>query len=132
MGVRATITLTDATPVTPVARTYLPVSGANGLISYRDNTQGVYAGQNRLSVSQRVVSKTARTNQFDWKLECPILEQTAAYGPYSVAYTNLVGLRFTFHERATVQERKDALAQMRDLIDEAIITSQVHDLDLIW
>jgi hypothetical protein len=49
-----------------------------------------------------------------------------------VAYTNLVSLGFVFHERASVQERKDVLAMSRDLIAEAIITGQVEDLNFIW
>jgi hypothetical protein len=133
MGVRANITLTDATPVTPVARVFSPVGqAANGVINWRDITQGVYAGQNRLSCLQRAVSKTARTNSMAWKLELPILEQTAAYGPYSVAFTNLVNLGFIFHERASDQNRLDALTMTRDLIDEQIITYQVQNLDFIW
>jgi hypothetical protein len=132
MSVRANITLTDAAG-TPVARVFVPVSqNQNGVLLWRDQTQGVYAGQNRLTLAQRAVSKTARTNNIAWKLECPTLEQTAAYGPYSVAYTNLVNIGFIFHERSSVQERKDALAMSRDLIDEAIVTGQVEDLNFIW
>lgn len=132
MSVRANITLTDAAG-TPVNRVFSPISQANnGVLLWRDTTQGVYAGQNRLTLSQRAVSKQARTNNISWKLECPILEQTAAYGPYSVAYTNLMSLGFIFHERASVQERKDCLAMSRDLIDEAIVTGQVEDLNFIW
>jgi hypothetical protein len=85
-----------------------------------------------LTLSQRVASKQARSNKLSWKLECPVLEQTAAYGPYSLAYTNIGVIELVLHERASQQERKDVLAQLRDLIDEAIVTSQVHDLDFIY
>lgn len=131
MAARANITLTDAAG-TPVNRVYYPVSYENGVLLWRDRTQAVIAGQNRLSLVQRVASKQAKTNKMSWKLELPVLEQTAAYGPYSVAYTNLINLELVFHDRASQQERKDALAQMRDLIDEAIVTNQAHDLDLIY
>jgi hypothetical protein len=131
MAVRGNITLTDAA-TTPVARVYYPQKMVDGLISWIDRTQAVLLGQNRLTLSQRVANKQARSNKISWKLECPVLEQTAAYGPYSLAYTNLAALGLVFHERASLQERKDVLAQVRDLIDEAIVTTQVHDLDFIY
>jgi hypothetical protein len=131
MGQRANITLSDAA-ATPVNRVYYPTSYEGGVFLWRDRTQSVIAGQNRLSLVQRVASKQARTNKVSWKLELPVLEQTAAYGPYSVAYTNLVSLEMVFHDRASQQERKDALYQMRDLINEAIVTSQAADLDFIY
>jgi hypothetical protein len=49
-----------------------------------------------------------------------------------VAYVPLATAEFVLPDRATVQERKDLLAQFRDLIGEAIVTNMVHDLDLIW
>jgi hypothetical protein len=131
MAQRGAITLTDAA-TTPVNRVYKPQLSNEGLILWRDTTQAVFAGQNRLTLSQRVANKQARSNKISWKLECPILEQTAAYGPYSVAYTNLINLEMVMHDRSSQQERKDVLAQMRDLIDEAIVTTQVHDLDFIY
>jgi len=131
MAQRGNITLTDAAS-TPVNRVYKPQLSGEGLILWRDTTQAVFAGQNRLTLVQRSANKQARSNKVSWKLECPILEQTAAYGPYSVAYTNLVNLEIVMHDRSSQQERKDVLSQMRDLIDEAIVTSQVHDLEFIY
>jgi len=132
MGQRANITLSDAA-TTPVNRLYkLQPTSDNSLILWRDSTQAVFAGQNRLTLVQRNANKQARSNKLSWKLECPVLEQTAAYGPYSVAYTNLASLELVMHDRSSQQERKDVLAQMRDLIDEAIVTLQVHDLDFIY
>lgn len=131
MGVRANITLSDGA-ATPVNRVYYPQQGGDNLILWRDYTQGVYAGQNRLSLSQRAVNKNARSNKISWKLECPVLEQIAAYGPSAVAYTNVGSIEMVTHERSTLQERKDMLFQMRDLIDEAIVLAQVQDLEFIF
>jgi hypothetical protein len=131
MAARGNITLTDAA-TTPVNRVYKPQLSGEGLILWRDTTQAVFAGQNRLTLVQRAANKQARSNKVSWKLECPVLEQTAAYGPYSVAYTNLINLEMVMHDRSSQQERKDALSQIRDLIDEAIVTSQVHDLEFIY
>jgi hypothetical protein len=138
MAQRANITLTDATPVTPVNRVYSPTQSSDGLIRWQDRTQAIFVGQNRLTISQRLADKQARTNKFVFKLETPILEQTSPSTSTgiqpapTVAYTPLATVEFVLPDRATVQERKDLLAQLRDLIGEAIVTNMVHDLDLIW
>jgi len=136
MAIRSTITLTDAAS-TPVNRAYLPTNDPN-VIRYVDRTQGIAAGQNALTLDQRMASKGAPTYKMTWKLSCPILDVTSPstgsgiQPAPSVAYTNLATLGLVIHERSTQQERKDLLAQMRDLIDEAIVTNQVHDLDFVW
>lgn len=138
MAQRAIITLTDATPTTPVNRVYSPTQSGDGLIRWQDRTQAIFVGQNRLTISQRLADKQVRTNKFVFKLETPILEQTSpstASGIQpapTVAYTPLATLEFVLPDRMTTQERKDLLAQLRDLVAEAIVTSMVHDLDLIW
>jgi hypothetical protein len=137
MALRGNITLTDAA-ATPVNRVYYPVLSSSDLISYRDRTQSVLVGQNRLTCQQRVANKQSKATKVSWKLECPILEQTSASTATgiqpapTVAYTPLAVLELVLPDRCTLQERKDLLAQLRDLIDEAIVTSQVHDLDLIF
>lgn len=137
MAIRGNITLTDAAG-TPVNRVYFPTQSGDGLINWQDRTQAIFVGQNRLTVSQRLANKQTKTNKLSWKLETPILEQTSpstATGIQpapTVAYTPLATLEFVLPDRMSLQERKDLLAQMRDLIDEAIVTNQVHDLDLIY
>lgn len=137
MGIRANITLTDAA-TTPVNRVYYPSQSADGLIRWTDRTQSVFAGQNKLTVAQRLANKQTKSTKVSWKLETPILEQTSASTSSgiqpapTVAYTPIGVIELVLPDRATLQERKDLLAQMRDLIDEAIVTSQVHDLDLIY
>jgi len=138
MGIRANITLTDATPVTPVNRVYSPTQSGDGLIRWQDRTQAIFVGQNRLTVSQRLADKQARTNKLSWKLETPILEQTSPSTSTgiqpapTVAYTPIATVEFVLPDRMTTQERKDLLAQLRDLLEEAVVTNQVHDLDLVW
>lgn len=137
MGIRADITLTDAA-TTPVNHVYRPFKVDGDVIMYRDRTQAIYAGQNRLSVSQRPVSKTARSTKCSWRLEAPILAVTSpstgtGIQPQpTVDHTNLFSMEFVLHENSSAQARKDLLAQARDLIDEAILTAQVQDLDLIY
>lgn len=138
MAQRANVTLTDAAG-TPVNHVYKPAQTLpNGVITWRDGTQAIYAGQNRLSVAQRMADARSKSTKVEWKLETPVLEVTSPSTSSgiqpapTVAYTLLADLSIVLPDRATLQERKDLLAQMRDLIDEAIVTSQVQDLDLIW
>jgi hypothetical protein len=137
MAIRGNITLTDAA-ATPINRVYYPTQSPDGTILWRDRTQAVFAGQNRLTVGQRVANKQSKATKVTWKLETPILEQTSPSTSTgiqpapTVAYTPIGVIEMVLPDRSTQQERKDLLAQMRDLIDEAIVTSQVHDLDLIW
>lgn len=138
MAIRSSITLTDATPTTPVNRVYQPVEMKAGILTYVDRTQAIAAGQNKLSVFQRVSTPATPTYKVLWKLVCPVLAQTSPSTSSgiqpapSVAYSNLATIEVVVHERSTAQERKDLLTQLRDLIDEAIVTNQVESLDFIW
>jgi hypothetical protein len=138
MAQRGNITLTDAA-TTPVNRVYYPTkSPSPDVLGWQDRTQSVYAGQNRLTVTQRVATRQTKAHKVSWKLETPILEQTSASTATgiqpapTVAYTPVGSIELVLPDRMTLQERKDLLSQMRDLIDEAIVTSQVHDLDFIF
>ncbi len=137
MAIRNTIVLTDAA-TTPVNRSYFPVTQKENVLVWHDRTQAIAVGQNVLSLAQKVPSANSPTYKMSWKLELPVLAQTSPstgtgiQPAPSVAYKNLVSIDLVMHERSTLQERKDALAQVRDLIDEAIVTAQIENFDLIW
>lgn len=137
MGIRAAITLTDGA-ATPVNRVFAFLKQVNDVLHWRDRTQSIEAGQNRLTLSQRTATKQAPAYKMSWRLEAPILAQTSASTSSgiqpvpTVDHTNLFTMDFVLHERADEQERKDLLAMARDLIDEAIVQAQVKDLDLVW
>jgi hypothetical protein len=138
MAARGNITLTDAAG-TPVNHVYKPTgSQGSNVIIWRDSTQTVYAGQNVLTVTQRLADKKTKTTKVSWKLETPVLEQTSPSTSTgiqpapTVAYVPLGTIEVVLPDRMSLQERKDLLAQMRDLIDEAIVSSQVQDLEMIY
>lgn len=137
MGQRATVILTDGA-TTPVNRSFFPTLNAEGILQWRDRTQPVFVGQNRLSVSQRIANKQSKATKVAWKLETPVLEQTSTSTttgvppPPTVAYIPLATVEFVLPDRCSLQERKDLLAMLRDLLGEAIVTTQVQDLDLIY
>jgi hypothetical protein len=137
MGLRSTIVLTDAAG-TPVNRSYLPFGPSGDTLFWRDRTQSIEAGQNRLSLVQRIASKANPAHSVDWRLEAPILAQTSpststGIQPVpTVDHRNSAFLKFVMHERSDAQERKDLLYQMRDLIDEAIVLAQMESLDFVY
>lgn len=137
MAIRGNVTLTDAA-TTPVNRVYYPMQTKDGILVWRDRTQSILAGQNRLTCLQRAADKNSKATKLLWKLETPVLEVTSPSTTTgiqpapTVAYTPIATLEMVLPDRSTQQERKDLLAQIRDLIDEAIVTNQVHDLDMIY
>lgn len=137
MAIRGNITLTDAA-ATPVNHVFYPTKSKGDVLSWSDRTQAVVLGQPVLTCSQRVADKQTNATKIVWKLETPILADTSGgtSGGYAaspkVAYTLLSTLDLVFPAASTQQQRKDVLAMMRDLIDEAIVTAQAHDLDMVW
>ncbi|DAD50518.1 coat protein [ssRNA phage Gerhypos.1_9] len=137
MAQRGNITLTDAA-TTPVNHVFYPVKSSGDVIAWQDRTQSVFAGQNRLTLAQRVATKATKAHKLSWKLETPILEQTSPSTSTgiqpapTVAYTPVGVFELVLPDRMSLQERKDLLAQMRDLISEAITTTLVQDLDFIF
>lgn len=137
MGQRAPISLSDGA-TTPVVHVYSPTQSKDGVINFLDRSNPIYVGQNRLEVTQRLATKQIKTNKLSWKLETPILEQTSPSTSTgiqpapTVAYTPIAKVEFTFPDRMTLQERKDVLAQVRDLVSEAVVTDQVLNYDLIY
>lgn len=138
MSQRGNITLTDGAS-TPVNHVFYPVDSQGNVLNWVDRTAtAIAAGQAKLSVSQKSSTKQSPTYKLSWKLVEPVLAVTSPstgsgiQPAPSVAYTNLATLEFVLHERSTAQERKDLLYKMRDLIDEAILTDQVIDYNLIW
>jgi hypothetical protein len=137
MAIRGNVTLTDAA-TTPVNRVYYPQNKVGEVIVWRDRTQSVLAGQNRLTLLQRMADKKTKATKFSFKLETPILEltspstSTGIQPAPTVAYTPLGMIELVLPDRCSLQERKDLLAQMRDLFNEAIVTTLVQDLDEIF
>jgi len=135
MGIRSTIVLTDAASA---ARSFLPFGPVGDVLTWRDRTQSIEAGQNRLTLNQRVATKANPAHKAAWRLEAPVLAQTSpststGIQPVpTVDHRNTAFLEFVFHERSDAAERKDLLYMIRDLVDEAIVGQQVENLDFIY
>jgi hypothetical protein len=131
------ITLTDGA-ATPLNRVFSFARQDGQLYTYQNRASGIMAGYDTLTAQTKLPGNGSRATVVSLKLVTPILEQTSpstATGIQpapTVAYNCIGKLEFVLTERSTLQNRKDLLTMMRDLIDEAIVTSNVQDLDPIW
>jgi hypothetical protein len=131
------ITLTDAAS-TPVARVFNPAKREGDVYRYDHRGGGIVAGYGQLTISQKLPSKTSKYTTVQMRLVDPILEQTSPSTSTgiqpapTVAYSNGVEIKFTCHERSSVQDRKNLLAMVRDLVDEALTTNAVENYDFAY
>jgi len=134
MSQKTSITLTDAA-TTPVARVFYPAKKDADIYTYHNRASGIVVGYDALSIQSRLPSKTSKATVVSVKLVTPILEQTSPSTSTgiqpapTVAYNCIGKLELVLPDRSTTQNRKDLLAMMRDLIDEALITESVESLD---
>ena len=136
MAQQTAINLTDATPGTPVVRTFKPARREGDVYRWENRASGIIAGYDQLTISFRPSSKATKQTKLQMVLTCPILEQTSASTATgiqpapTVAYSDRVEIAIISHERSSQQNRKDLLAMARDLIDEQLTTDAVHDYDV--
>jgi hypothetical protein len=135
MAQQTAITLTDATPTTPVNRVFNPAKKDGDVYRYDYRGTGIVVGYDNLTVNTKLPSKTSKATKVQFRLTCPILEQTSpstASGIQpapSVAYSNIFDMTFVLAERSVLQDRKNLLSMARDLIDEALTTAAVENYD---
>jgi hypothetical protein len=138
MSQKTSIVLTDATPVTPVNRTFAPAKKEENLYTYHNRAGGIVAGYDALSFQAKLPSKTSKATTLTFKVQAPILEQTSASTSTgiqpapTVAFNDIFKMEFVLHERSSTQNRKDLLAMARDLIDEALVTECVENYDFTY
>lgn len=134
MAVIANVSLTDAA-ATPLVRVFNPTKRDGELVTYHNRASGIVVGFDALSIQSRAANKTTKATKLTYKLVTPILEQTSpststGIQPAPTVAYNLIGtLEFVLPERSALQDRKDLLAMLRDLIDESIVTAAVENYD---
>jgi len=122
------LVLTDRTPVTPVNHTFTPVGINQQGVGEVAANSGVPVGSKRATVS---VKKTNSRYKGSVRLVLPVLVTETINGVSNpvvarVAYCNM---DFSFDEKSTEQERKDAVGMAADalgtgkvLVNDALIT----------
>jgi hypothetical protein len=140
MAAQATVVLTDAES-TPVNRSFIPKGiDSTGLATWEYVVSGgAYAGRNRLTMRLRPPVENSDAHKLTLVLEQPILEAVAGQTPAGytpspkVAYKLLTSIEAVFPARASLQERKNQWAMIKDLLAEAIVnTNAVETLEPVY
>jgi len=128
------ITLTDAAS-TPVNRAFNPAKRDGDVYRWDYRGSGIVAAYDQLTISTRLPSKAAKATKVTMRLTCPSMEQTSASTATgiqpapTVAYTSVGEITLVLPERSNLQDRKNLLAMLRDLIDESLTTAVVENYD---
>lgn len=138
----ASIALDDA-QATPVTHTFIPLGpDADGVWWFEDQSAASPIGNWRISVKLKRPPPAAnagqnsanRFNKAELKLYFPILENVTnstvsgvAAAP-TISYVNTSKTEFTFPERASLQNRKDARKMAYNLLANANVISVVETL----
>lgn len=126
---------------TPVAHTFAPVTSRDetGVAIWTDRSSGIPVGFPVLSFKMRMPSKGSRNYRVTAKVRVPTLDVTSPstgtgiQPAPSVAYATEVNVEFILPERATLQNRKDALAYVKNfLANAAVVTAAVENLENVF
>lgn len=141
MAAIANVVLTDATSPTPVNRTMSPVTiDGSGVAWWANRSGGIAVGFDILSASVRSPQGTNpnRVYRVNLKLALPTLEVTSPSTGTGIqpaptkAYDNVFIGEFLLPERGTLQNRKDLLAMVKDLLSDAVVTALVENLEPVY
>lgn len=130
----ADIVLADGL-ATPVNHTFNPTKVTPDLVTYHDKVSGVMAGFPSITLGNRLPSGKNGNYKASARLRVPVLETAATAasgftpGP-TVAYSLTAALDCVIPERATLNERKDLYAYIKNLAAHAVFGSLTKDMDL--
>lgn len=129
----ADIVLADGA-TTPVNHTFNPTKKDGNLLTYQDKVIGVAAGFPTLTLGNRLPTGKNGNYKTSARIRVPVLETAATSssgftpGP-TVAYSLNANVDVVIPERATLQERKDLHAYLKNLCAHAVWGSVVKDFD---
>lgn len=121
---------------TPVSKTFSPSLVSTNLVRWDDRSGGIILGFPKVSISNRMPNKNAKSYKVTCKVEVPILEQTSASTASGIqpaptlAYTLVGVLDLIMPERSTLSERKDLLAFVKNFIANAAISTAVENFEM--
>lgn len=133
-----TVTINDGA-TTPVAHPFTPIMVDGILASWSDKTGGIPVGNPKISIALREPTNgQTGVYKVSVKILLPVLEQTSpstATGIQpapTVGYTMAAHLDFLLPARSTLQNRKDILAFVKNLLANSVISSVVADLENVY
>jgi hypothetical protein len=131
MAVITTLLLADGA-TTPVNHNFDPVNVVGGLAKWTDRIGGIALGMPVISHSVRSPSgKANRASKITMKVVVPTLEVTSPSTSTGIqpaptkAYDLMCNIEFVCPERASLQERKNLLAYVKNLLANAVTTVSV-------
>lgn len=118
---------------TPVAHTFKPRNVADGIATLVEST-GVPLADKRLTLSiQRTAQSRAKPTI---KLVSPVVQDATVNGVTkpTIVRTAYADITFNFDPSSSTQERKDVVAQIRNLLadDQTMAKALLVDLEDIW
>lgn len=135
MAAIAALTLADGA-ATPVNHTFSPVKvDSNGVAKWHDKSGGIALGYPIVTLSVREPTKGSRAFKVQGKVVLPVLEVTSPSTATGIqpaptkAYDVMCNVEIVLPERASLQERKDAFAYLKNFLANAVFTSAVNDLE---
>lgn len=129
----ANITINNGA-TTPVAKTFTFAMQNGLLFAYHEMSGGIYEGFGRLTISVRPASSNNMGHRVNWKLDVPRLATTAPASGTGVqpnpvaAYVSVAKGEFMIPKAADLDNRKDLLAYVKNLMATTVMQSLVHDL----
>lgn len=131
----AAITINDGA-TTPVAKTFVPNQNGGGVSSYQEMSGGVSAGYPRIQIRYSPSGSGGAPNtRVVMKITVPkvVTYNDATGKPVTKTdYTNFAEVRFSLADGSSLQERKDILAYVKNLVAHATVTSVVTGPEGIW
>jgi len=141
MAAASPVVLNDG-QATPVAHTFTPKRIGDGntnnsmMAEYEDRSGGVVVGFPKISIMMRYPDKNLRTTKVSIKVSRPVLETVSnstvsgiAPAP-TLSYVPMFSGEFVLPERSGINDRKDILAYVRNLLAHAVVTSAIQDLEM--
>jgi hypothetical protein len=138
MAAIAPMTIVDGA-ATPVNHTFNPIGkDANGIAKWQDQTGGIAVGFSSITFSLKEPAKGAQNYRVVAKVVLPVLEQTSPSTSTGIqpaptkAYDLIANVEFVLPQRSTLQNRKDILAMVKDLLTETPIADAVQNFTGVW
>lgn len=141
MSARAAVYMNDGA-ATPVAHQFDPARVQDDagiqLATWEDRSSGIAVGYPTVTLSMKRPSKTSRTYRVQAKVTLPVLETisnstvTGILPAPTKAFEMFANIDIVWHERATLQNRKDLKAFLVGLAGQGVITDAVVNTDMVY
>lgn len=139
MSAISSIVINDGMGV-PVAHTFAPAKASDDFAQFEDRVSGIYVGYNKLTLSLQRPKGPANVSNRNLKgsikIETPKMETTsnntiAGIAPApTISYRPVVELNVTFPDRCNLQDRKDLLAYIKNVLSNAHVVTFFENYEL--